>query len=546
MARTPRTDTAVPSTRRRGLRAWYGDRAVRTRILLLVVIFVLVGIVLGVRSVEGMRTLAGGTESLARMQAEIAEPVARIREHQADAGMITAQIAAANSDFVMAPWIVELGVNDGAMTESIAAVQDAGGADLAGWPEFVAGWEQWLAVRDAELLPAARKNDQAAYEQALTRSAEPLRTEYLAQLDRVGEDITARMTATADAAAARAAMSMTILVTGLVVTILLIGVLGLSTANGVRRSVGRVRDSLEAMAAGDLTVTAEVDSADEIGQMARSLHAAQTALRSTLAGVAESAVVLAAASAEMSASGSQVSAGAQETSVQSGVVAAAAEQVSRNVQAVAAGAEQMGASIREIAQNANDAAQVAARGVSTSQATAATVAALGASAEEIGAVVKVITSIAEQTNLLALNATIEAARAGEAGKGFAVVAGEVKELARESARAAEDIAVRIAANQTQTASAVTAIGEISEVITAINDYQLTIASAVEEQTATTNEMSRSVTEAATGSGEIAVNITGVATASAAATEMLDRMQVSIADLAQMSADLRDRVDAFTY
>ena len=142
-----------------------------------------------------------------------------------------------------------------------------------------------------------------------------------------------------------------------------------------------------------------------------------------------------------------------------------------------------------------------------------TVAKLGASSTEIGEVVAVITSIAEQTNLLALNATIEAARAGDAGKGFAVVASEVKELANQTASATDAIASRIAAIQTDTATAVDAIDRIATIISEINDTQTTIASAVEEQTATTAEIGRNLNEAVKGTAEIAASITGVAQAS---------------------------------
>ncbi len=135
---------------------------------------------------------------------------------------------------------------------------------------------------------------------------------------------------------------------------------------------------------------------------------------------------------------------------------------------------------------------------------------LGESSAEIGQVIKVITSIAQQTNLLALNATIEAARAGEAGKGFAVVANEVKELAKQTAKATEDISQRIATIQTDAKGAVKAIETISGVINKGNDISGTIATAVEEQSATTNEMSRNALEAAKGAGEIASSITGVA------------------------------------
>ncbi|MEO8201873.1 MAG: methyl-accepting chemotaxis protein, partial [Gemmatimonadota bacterium] len=169
---------------------------------------------------------------------------------------------------------------------------------------------------------------------------------------------------------------------------------------------------------------------------------------------------------------------------------------------------------------------------------------LGISSAEIGAVIKVITSIAQQTNLLALNATIEAARAGDAGRGFAVVANEVKELAKQTAQATDDISQKIEAIQGDTRAAVSAIAEISGIITQINDIQTIIASSVEEQTATTNEIGRNVAEAARGSAEIAQTITGVAEASQGTTEGAAQSQQAAEELAGMATELQQLVRRF--
>lgn len=244
---------------------------------------------------------------------------------------------------------------------------------------------------------------------------------------------------------------------------------------------------------------------------------------------------LAAAAEELSATATQLSQNADVTSQQSNAAAASTEEVSKGVQIVATNTEEMVASIKEIARNTSEAANISKDTMKRTTDTNKTITQLGVSSEEIGNVIKVISSIAQQTNLLALNATIEAARAGEAGKGFAVVANEVKELAKQTAKATDDITNRINAIQGDSKDAVTAINGISTVIEKLNSISVAIAAAVEEQTATANEVARVVKESNKGVEEIANVVRSVSGAakqnSAGASQTLDAAK-SLTQLAE--------------
>ncbi|MBH25940.1 MAG: hypothetical protein CMH57_16150 [Myxococcales bacterium] len=311
-------------------------------------------------------------------------------------------------------------------------------------------------------------------------------------------------------------------------------------AEELKSKVNQLLGVIRSAAEGDLTAEVTVTGEDAIGQMASGLRAFLEDMCNNISNIADNSRTLAAASTELSAVSEQLNIHADETSRQAQSASASADQVSANVQIAAAGTEELGASIMEISKSAAEAAKVAQNAVYVTQSTNKTVNKLGESSAEIGKVIKVITSIAQQTNLLALNATIEAARAGEAGKGFAVVANEVKELAKETARATEDISQKIEAIQADTRGAVNAIGEISEIIGQINDLQNTIASAVEEQTATTNEMSRNISEAARGSSDISSGIAQVATTAQNTVEAATRLSTVSAALSGLASTL----DAF--
>ncbi|MEZ5220515.1 MAG: methyl-accepting chemotaxis protein [Ilumatobacteraceae bacterium] len=320
----------------------------------------------------------------------------------------------------------------------------------------------------------------------------------------------------------------------------------LERARELQAGVDALVEVVSRAATGDLTVSVPVSGSDTIGQMGSALEKLLGDLRRSVTSIAGNSDGLAAAAEQLQAVAHQMGTNADETSQQVGLVTDTSVEVSRNVETVSAGAEELSASIREIARNAAEAAEVARQAVDAAKVTNETVTQLGESSAEIGHIVKVITGIAQQTNLLALNATIEAARAGEAGKGFAVVANEVKELAKETAKATEDISARIGAIQSDTQRSVESITGILSIIDQIAAFQDTIASAVEQQASTTSDIARNVSEASTGSMQITSNMEGVARAARGTASAADDSMRAAEELARMASDLEQLVGSFRY
>jgi methyl-accepting chemotaxis protein len=346
--------------------------------------------------------------------------------------------------------------------------------------------------------------------------------------------------------ASDAATLRNLVIGGVLLTGLVIAAVGLWIARRFAKPLRRSVEVLGAVAKGDLNVRMEVEGNDELARMSVAINDALAQISAAFGSINGRVQQLEKAADNLGKVRASLASSSEGNANQAASAAAAAEQVGKNIETVAAGTEEMGASINEISRNATDAAKVALGAVKTAETANQTVTHLGLSSQEIGKVVKLIASIAEQTNLLALNATIEAARAGDAGKGFAVVAAEVKDLARATANATEEISQKVETIQSDSRAAVEAITEISQVVDRINAIQSSIATAVEEQSATTNEITRNIAEVSTAAAEIAKSISHVAESARSTTADAGHVEDTSNAMTRVAIDLRHELDKFEH
>jgi methyl-accepting chemotaxis protein len=331
----------------------------------------------------------------------------------------------------------------------------------------------------------------------------------------------------------------------IIISILLSILIGIRFRHSIIDPLHKTKEALNALAESRLNTTIQgSDYAGVVGQIAQSAQTLQNNLRGAIQEISSNALMISASSEELAAVSAQLNANAEETSSQANEVAQSSDIVSQNTQSVATSAEEFSTSIREISINAMEASRVANQAVTIANSTNQQMSKLSNSSIQIGEVVAVIADIAEQTNLLALNATIEAARAGELGKGFAVVANEVKELARSTAKATNEIGQSIDAIQADAKGAIESIAEITQIINKIDDISSIIATAVEEQAATVSEISRNISTSAGSSARITETVEAVALASRGISAGSSEIQNSSAELARVSAKLKELVSKF--
>jgi methyl-accepting chemotaxis protein len=438
--------------------------------------------------------------------------------------------------------------------------------------EFDKQWVQYMGVHN-QLVALARKNDTPAAAAFFTGEE---RDFFNATLKSLTDDMQLNLVGgrkAADHGAAIYDLARYLIIGAIFAAAILCVVAALLIIGNVSRPISAMTEAMRRLAKRDMTAEiAGVGRKDEIGTMAEAVKVFKDSMieadRLSAAQEAERAVkekraaalelltqnfemkigqlvsLLSTAATEMQAASQSMSSLAGDTSERSGTVAAAAVEASSNVQTVASATEELSASVNEITRQVAQSAKIAGKAVADAKRTDATVQTLAAGAQKIGEVVTLIQQIASQTNLLALNATIEAARAGEAGKGFAVVASEVKSLANQTAKATEEIAGQVEQIRAATGEAVEAIRGIGEVINEINGIASAIATAVEQQGATTKEIARNVQQAAAGARDVTRNIASVKESSTASGNAAAQVLSAASDVSKQAEGLSSEVNSF--
>jgi len=320
--------------------------------------------------------------------------------------------------------------------------------------------------------------------------------------------------------------------------------LGLFLTASITGPLTKVMNTLAEIEKGNMTTRVGLTRGDEFGMLSRAVDSFVSKMQGIFKNLQQDSDALASSAEEMSSVGKQVTKNAEDSESNIASVASASEQASTNTNTIAAAIEEMTASISQIATNAGEANKVASEATEKSKEATGAMGKLSSAAKEIGQVTDVIKKIADMTNLLALNATIEAASAGAAGKGFAVVAGEIKELANQSAKSADDIARRIEGIQSGTGEAVTVINGVSDIITKINKSVESISNHVSQQTKASNEISRNTSEAAKGVSVMNQSIAGVAKGAKEGAEGAKQITQSAGDLAKLASNLKHVLSGF--
>ncbi len=345
-----------------------------------------------------------------------------------------------------------------------------------------------------------------------------------------------------------ATISTTLIMAGGISVVCLI--LGLIVASSLTRPLARTVARMTAVSAalskGDLTARVEQAGASEVAAMAQSINSTLDQLRQAMTSIGGSVRTLATRSEQLNGISAQLDDASANASAMTTELSSTAQQVSQSIQSVSAGIEEFSSGASEIAKTTGEAAVIGREAMEKTRSAERTMQELSKASHEIGSIIAVIEAITEQTKLLALNATIEAARAGDAGKGFAVVANEVKILATKTATAAGDIRSQIDAIRRGSQSVSEAITGVATTISKVNDFQQSIAGAVEEQAATTRELARHLGQAATGGAEIASGVEEVASGAKANCEHARVVLTTAKDLASTTTELGTFVGRFHY